>query len=771
MKPTVRQSLVSATLLLSGLSALMILAGPAPRTPAAAKRNDSWLVLGPGGGGAQFHPTVSPHDPRTVLVNCDMTGAYISNDGGDSWRMFNLRGVVRFFVFDPSDRNTIYAQTIGLWRSRDAGKTWALVYPAPATVTRVALEGDHAEEAILQRDGPAPVPTALAVDPADSKALFAAAPSLSGWQIIASRDGGQTWSAAFEVAGPVRQILVDPASPRAARKLFLIGANRVYTAISGRVTEGPTAPGEAFLIDVSAGFAPGGELVVYGVSNTAVFVSEDGGGSWRRADFPGSARMSAIATSSFNPNAAYVSYGPFRGAPGREPGDFGVAKTVDRGRTWQKVWSDSNAHPAANVDGGWVTERFGPGWGENPLALGVAPTNPDICYGTDYGRTMRTLDAGKTWRAVNARKLPGGATTTGLDVTTCYGVHFDPFDPAHVLVSYTDIGLMESTDGGASWRTATQKGVPDRWVNTTYWLEFDPAVKGRLWAVMSGTHDLPRPKMWRRMSPGRFGGGVLRSDDGGASWEVLQGGLPATAATHIVLDRRSPAESRVLYVAGFGKGVFKSGDGGKTWSLKNSGIEGQEPFAWRLAEDRDGALYLVAARRSDDDSIGTPNDGALYRSTDGAESWARLALPEGVNGPNGITVDARDPKRLYLAVWARARSGGGGIYLSTDGGTSWKNVLSRDQFIYDVTADPANPSVLYACGFSSSAWRSTDRGETWARIPGYNFKWGHRVIADPHNPGMIYITTFGGSVWYGPAAGDPRAQEDIVTPGLRASGK
>ena len=38
-------------------------------------------------------------------------------------------------------------------------------------------------------------------------------------------------------------------------------------------------------------------------------------------------------------------------------------------------------------------------------------------------------------------------------------------------------------------------------------------------------------------------------------------------------------------------------------------------------------------------------------------------------------------------------------------------------------------------------------------MPGYNFKWGRRVIPDPYDPKMVYITTFGGSVWHGPATG------------------
>ena len=74
-----------------------------------AARPGDFRVIGPGGGGAMFHPTISPHDVNTVLIACDMTGAYITHDGGRSWRMFNLRGVVSFFVFDPMDPKTMYA--------------------------------------------------------------------------------------------------------------------------------------------------------------------------------------------------------------------------------------------------------------------------------------------------------------------------------------------------------------------------------------------------------------------------------------------------------------------------------------------------------------------------------------------------------------------------------------------------------------------------------------------------------------------------------------
>ena len=105
-----------------------------------------------------------------------------------------------------------------------------------------------------------------------------------------------------------------------------------------------------------------------------------------------------------------------------------------------------------------------------------------------------------------------------------------------MFISYTDIGLWASDTAGASWYSATRNGVPRQWVNTTYWMEFDPTVRGRMWAVMSGTHDLPRPKMWRRASPDSYTGGVVRSDDGGTHL--------ASADQRHAADRRHPHSAR-----------------------------------------------------------------------------------------------------------------------------------------------------------------------------------------------------------------------------------
>jgi photosystem II stability/assembly factor-like uncharacterized protein len=384
---------------------------------------------------------------------------------------------------------------------------------------------------------------------------------------------------------------------------------------------------------------------------------------------------------------------------------------------------------------------------------------------------MRTLDGGKTWQGVYAVRHEDGSTmTTGLDVLTVDGIFFDPFERDHWFVGFADLGLFESRKGGQSWKEATSRGIPRRWENTAYGVVFDPSVKGRIWAAVSSVHDLPRPKMWRGRDVKTFGGGVVASDDGGRSWKPSVDGMGETAATHILLDPRSPASARTLYVCGFGKGVFKSTDGGRHWVLKNNGLEGSEPFAWRLIPDSAGRLYLLVARRSSDGSVGTPLDGAMYRSPDGAEHWEKLVLPAGSNAPNGLAVDPSDDRRLYLAAWGRTTppvDTGGGIFLSTDAGATWKSVLDKDQHIFDVTLDPRTPGVLYATGFESSVWKSVNRGEGWTRVRGYNFKWGQRVIPDPKDAKMIYVCTYGGGIWHGPADGDSDAIEDIVTPVMR----
>ena len=96
--------------------------------------------------------------------------------------------------------------------------------------------------------------------------------------------------------------------------------------------------------------------------------------------------------------------------------------------------------------------KFDPGWGGSPIDFAVAPGNPDVCYAGDNGRGYKTSDGGKTWKQVYSHIQPDGSyANNGLNVTTCYGVHFDPFNKDHFFICYTDMGLFHTLNGGESW--------------------------------------------------------------------------------------------------------------------------------------------------------------------------------------------------------------------------------------------------------------------------------------------------------------------------------
>jgi photosystem II stability/assembly factor-like uncharacterized protein len=756
-------------------------------------------IVGPGGGGAMFHVTINPHDRNEVLLSCDMTGAYISHDGGRHWRMFSLRGSVHFFAFDPLQRHTLYAGTEALWKSTDDGESWHLLWPRPSTVRAVVMDSDHADESYLSTPNPIGTITDLAIDPADSRTLYVTAIREGRSSIVLSRDGGQRWRSLLPLEEAPLHLWIDPRSARGQRDVYVATSAGIRARIRGQWQQ-RDLPSGFTLAEVSAGFSAkkDREVVFYAVatdkqSRRQLFLTTDGGVTWAPARLPGSGtQVRAVATSLNHPETAYASYKDLEIDGKRLQG---VARTDDYGAHWRLVWRSSFQREDANVHDAWIAEAMTPEWTEEPLSLTVDDHDPNVAYATDLGRTMETTDGGANWvvsyseSAKEAAQSEASWISTGLDVTTTYGYDFDPFDPRRRFILTTDIGLFRSEDGGQSWMRSVE-GAPARWRNTTYSVAFDPKVRGKMWAAMSEIHDLPRPKMWRHRPTSEYIGGICISVDGGKTWQAASKGMPETAPTSVVLDPTSPAGKRTLWAATMGYGVFRSTDDGHTWSPINRGITQENPLAWRLVRASDGTLYTLIARRSEDGSIGNSGDGALYRSTDGGENWIPVPLPTGANAPNGLAIDPEDPNHLYLALWARAMPEGepiaspnekpsqmsiaqrpvvldgvsGGIAVSTDGGRTWRWVLERDRHIYDVTIDPRDPRTLYASGFESSAWISHDKGEHWSRIPGFNFKWGHRVEADPEDSSKVYISTFGGGVWHIPTSGS--SPKDIATPAL-----
>ncbi len=584
--------------------------------------------------------------------------------------------------------------------------------------------------------------------------------------IVSSLDGGASWAPL--AALPQRVLLL---TPRRSGLIAVSGLAAYRIAPDGSVNEQGKIP---VGIRAASAARSGDTVWIYATGQDGnVYFSNDSGQHWSNvtpALQQSSGRFEAIAASDHHPEVAYAGFRGLQVGEGKQNLFNGIAKTADGGHTWKIVFKESN-QAATNLSGTWIEQRArqdnGDIWFDAPFSLGVAPTNPDVAYATDLFRTYRTLDGGATWQEMNSRQLEDGSwISRGLNLTTNYGVQFDPFDSRHIYMDNTDMGLFQSTNGGLSWRS-TSEGVPADWRNTTYWLAFDPAQRGLIWGAFSGTHDLPHAKMWRTNAPRNFTGGVAVSTDGGNHWQPSNAGIPSDSITHILLDPASPAGSRTLYACAFGRGVYKSTDNGHSWTQKNNGITGEEPFAWRITPSQDGALYLVVSRRSEGKDYSPSGSGALYRSTDKAEHWQRIDLPAGVTGPTGLEIDPRNPQRLYLTAWGKmgdTADRNGGVFASDDGGKTWRALFTDAQHVYDLTIDPHHPDTLYFTGSDTAAYRSTDRGAHWSRIKGYDFKQGNRIFIDPDDPAQIYITTYGGGVWHGPAAGAANPPEADQSP-------
>jgi hypothetical protein len=338
-------------------------------------------------------------------------------------------------------------------------------------------------------------------------------------------------------------------------------------------------------------------------------------------------------------------------------------------------------------------------------------------------------------------------------------MHFDPHHRDVSFLSYTDIGLFKSRNVDRTWHHRIA-GVPRHWINTCYWLVFDPEVPDKLWSVWSNGHDYPRVKMYRGGKATRFQGGVCLSEDNGETWRPVMEGLPEVGCTHIVLDPTSPVGKRTLYVAAHGRGVYKSVDDGKSWELRNTGLPSDNLNAWWLPGDPAGTMYLLISRDLDDQ--GQPIAGGVYRTTDGAASWERMPVSDNVPFPNDLALDPADSNVMYLAAWlvtVNGRAYDGGVLKTVDGGATWQRLDFPGHYVYSVIA---LDGVVYATAWHHGVFRSEDGGQTWTRLGGASFGWPHRVFADPFDPDSIYLTTFGGSMWHGPKQGTPGVGPDIV---------
>ncbi len=254
-----------------------------------------------------------------------------------------------------------------------------------------------------------------------------------------------------------------------------------------------------------------------------------------------------------------------------------------------------------------------------------------------------------------------------------------------------------------------------------------------------------------------YGNGVYKSTDAGKTWKHL--GLENTKQIgRIIIDPKNP---NTVFVAAMGnayasnpdRGVYRSQDGGATWQkvlFKNEDVGGID-LAFDPVDSKVVYATLWNVRRPPWFIYAPANGpgGGIFKSTDGGSTWNEISagIPLEGRGHIGIAVASSNRNRLYAVVDAKE----GGVFISNDAGATWAR-LSSDKRLWDrgwyfekVTVDPKNADVVYV--MNTSIYRSTDAGKTWTPIkgaPGGDDY--HQLWINPDDPKRMIVASDQGSI-------------------------
>ena len=525
--------------------------------------------------GEQFFYTLVP-DPqvRGRLWASDQEFVYRSDDGGVSWESLvdlGSFGEIQDFAFDPGNPNVLYVAGVSsLWKSTDAGAHWNAVSKVgdfgfdwvevarsrPATLFARPTQNFLSSQAACVRsdDGgltwtsiPFPNPDfcySLVVDPGNSSKIW----SLSGRRLYVSENGGATWT--------VREGLPEELSPYLLRRepvdgfLYTLGPDGPYRSADGGATWANVKQG---LTQISLGpilaLAGPRTALLAAVRFTSpapeapLLRSRNRGRFWKETSLR---HVTALAQDPRNPSRILA-------APG-------LHESLDGGATWTLVGPTPDAavsiliHPTDSKriyigtanSGVFESRNGGRTWraANNGLTfpepcdrtfcpnlptteLTFDPRNPDVLHAVFIGTLVRSGNGGRSWVKV-----------AGLRKGSTVALARDPRD-SRILYAAGQFALFKSVDGGASWfRIDGSIETPDPNEQFVFLdLAFDPRLGGILYAAT-------------------YSRGVLRSRDGGATWETISDGLPLLNVSRLEIDPNVPGG---LFAVTEGAGVWAFG--------------------------------------------------------------------------------------------------------------------------------------------------------------------------------------------------------------------
>lgn len=458
--------------------------------------------------------------------------------------------------------------------------------------------------------------------------------------------------------------------------------------------------------------------IYLGTTDSWIYVSNDGGASWSRL-----ARLStqdnlvvdSLAVDRANPRNL------FAGVWVTDHPDGGVYLSHDGGRTWSEAAgmrgqsvlalaqarSNPNVLVAGTLRGVYRSQDKGVHWQEISPAgsaeihevesIAIDPYDAGIVYAGTWHLPWKTMDGGSSWRSIKQGLI---------DDSDVFSMIVDPAQPSVMYLSACS-GIYRSDDFGNDFRKV--QGIPSS-ARRTRAIRMDPADRntvyagtteglyktrdgGKTWQRMTGADVIvndvyidPRNPEHVLLATDR--GGVLASNDGGASFEASNAGYSQRQVAALLTDAKAPGTmyAGVINDKTYG-GVFVSADYGRTWRQQSAGLDGRDVF--ELAQGADGT---VLAGTSD----GVFRwDGATWttanRVEDGAQAPASLQRER---RPERRGEDRRGERRyegreavtaLHGRVTALAAAGGTwfaataqGVFRSTNDGESWRGPVLGD---------------------------------------------------------------------------------------------